>query len=297
MQTENLFDPLFWEEMWSRAGQKRRKKQRMKSDEGTPWDRRAGHFARKTGGSEGGERTQAVLNYLENEGALGEEIEVLDVGCGPGTLTIPLARKTKRVFALDPSEKMLEMLQERAAAEGIDNIVLLKERWQDVDLAQKGWLEEFDLAFASMSPGIRESKDLQKLIHSSKRHCYVSTFAGRKDSTREAIWLQVVGAPQEAGEMEIFYPFNLLYAWGYRPHLRFFRNRRADWLEPEDIEEEMLQYLHMTVEVDESVKEKVRSYLMERLVEGKYLYEREHFHGMLLWDKNIVFPAANPGNA
>ena len=33
---------------------------------------------------------------------------VLDVGCGPGRITVPMASRAKRVTALDSSSKMLE---------------------------------------------------------------------------------------------------------------------------------------------------------------------------------------------
>ena len=35
---------------------------------------------------------------------------VLDIGCGPGTLALPLAQQCKQVYALDYSKGMLEVL-------------------------------------------------------------------------------------------------------------------------------------------------------------------------------------------
>ncbi|HSC88990.1 MAG TPA: methyltransferase domain-containing protein, partial [Polyangiaceae bacterium] len=43
-----------------------------------------------------------------------------DVACGPGTASIPAARRGLRVSALDFSPRMLEQLRARAAAEGVD---------------------------------------------------------------------------------------------------------------------------------------------------------------------------------
>ncbi len=291
MELEKILDASFWEEAWNRAKESRRQRKGVKSDEGSPWDRRADHFARKAGGVEGGKRTQAVLNFLESEGVLTSQLTVIDVGCGPGTITLPLAKRVGRVYALDPSEKMLKILQENAAAEGVNNVEVFQERWQDIDLAPKGWSEKFDLAFASMSPGVSSAEDLGKLIESSKRYGYLSTFAGRKDRARDEIMLEVVGESWQAGGMDVIYPLNLLYAWGYRPSLRFFRHHRFERLEPEKAEEELLQYLQMAVDVDAKVRDKVRFYVASRLVEGRFPYEREYFQGMLLWDKKKRFAA------
>jgi ubiquinone/menaquinone biosynthesis C-methylase UbiE len=54
---------------------------------------------------------------------------VLDAGCGPGRLTIPLAEQVGpggRVVALDLQEGMLARVREKAEAKGLNNIEYLK---------------------------------------------------------------------------------------------------------------------------------------------------------------------------
>ncbi len=56
---------------------------------------------------------------------LGPGMRVLDAGCGPGRLTVPLAKAVGpggEVIALDGQRGMLEKLQARLAAEGIRNV-------------------------------------------------------------------------------------------------------------------------------------------------------------------------------
>jgi ubiquinone/menaquinone biosynthesis C-methylase UbiE len=56
-------------------------------------------------------------------------MRVLDAGCGPGRLTIPLARAVGpggEVVALDGQPEMLEKLEGRIADEGITNVRLLR---------------------------------------------------------------------------------------------------------------------------------------------------------------------------
>jgi len=76
------------------------------------------------------------------------EDKVLDVGCGPGTLTIPLARLVRSVTALDTSEGMLSVLKRRAAEDSLENIRIVKRFWREaepgVDIAN-----DYDIIVAS----------------------------------------------------------------------------------------------------------------------------------------------------
>ena len=47
---------------------------------------------------------------------------IADVGCGPGFFTRRLARRTRRVFAVDVEREMLEVLRERVATDRIANV-------------------------------------------------------------------------------------------------------------------------------------------------------------------------------
>ena len=50
---------------------------------------------------------------------------ILDIGCGPGSLTIPLAKLCKEVYALDPTLARLRFLDIRRKNEELDNIILI----------------------------------------------------------------------------------------------------------------------------------------------------------------------------
>ena len=53
---------------------------------------------------------------------LGADAAVLDVGCGPGTITVGLARRAGRVVGLDTSAEMVEAASEFAARERVSNV-------------------------------------------------------------------------------------------------------------------------------------------------------------------------------
>jgi SAM-dependent methyltransferase len=47
---------------------------------------------------------------------------ILDIGCGPGSLTIPLSRVCREVYALDPTLPRLRFLEARRKNDGINNV-------------------------------------------------------------------------------------------------------------------------------------------------------------------------------
>jgi len=49
------------------------------------------------------------------------DAEVLDLGCGPGTITLGLARRARRVVGLDAAAKMVEQARELAADSEVHN--------------------------------------------------------------------------------------------------------------------------------------------------------------------------------
>lgn len=46
----------------------------------------------------------------------------LEVGCGTGNYTVPIAQRCKKVVAIDSSPEMLQYLQERLSREGLTNV-------------------------------------------------------------------------------------------------------------------------------------------------------------------------------
>ena len=49
------------------------------------------------------------------------DAEVLDMGCGPGTITVGLARRARAVVGVDTSAEMVDSARRRATDAGLDN--------------------------------------------------------------------------------------------------------------------------------------------------------------------------------
>ncbi len=69
-------------------------------------------------------RAATIIEHLD----LQQGMKVLDVGCGPGRLTIPVAKKVGEkgeVVAMDIQASMLQKTQKKALAENLKNIIFL----------------------------------------------------------------------------------------------------------------------------------------------------------------------------
>jgi SAM-dependent methyltransferase len=77
--------------------------------------------------------TKVVERVLDRSRTTPETVAV-DLGCGSGQVTLPLARRCARVLAVDVSAEMIELLGQKAAAEGAVNLQLMTRSLEALDL-------------------------------------------------------------------------------------------------------------------------------------------------------------------
>jgi SAM-dependent methyltransferase len=75
---------------------------------------------------------------------------VLDIGAGPGTLTIPLAPLVREITAVEPGAGMVAILNDHAERKGLKNITCVQKLWEDVDLSLD-LNASYDVVIASLS--------------------------------------------------------------------------------------------------------------------------------------------------
>jgi ubiquinone/menaquinone biosynthesis C-methylase UbiE len=64
----------------------------------------------------------AAIDYITDALALDRNSHALDLGCGPGTLAIPMSRRVGHIVAIDPCRAMIDEGRIRAAEAGCQNI-------------------------------------------------------------------------------------------------------------------------------------------------------------------------------
>lgn len=281
-------DPLgqaeFWQEAWRREQERSLfARQRPERAGRSYWNWRAERFACRAQGAEGQRRVAEFLHWLGHQEGLGREMEALDIGCGPGRYALALARRAKRVVALDPAENMLALLQAAAAREGLANVEPVALSWEEVDLGRLGWERRFDLVLASMSPAIRDAASLARMTMASRRLCYFTGYVERRDRAYEELWSQIMGGKLPPYSRDCLYIFHLLYAWGYYPSLEFSsRTVRRD-LPPAEAVAELEEFFWPFLEIDEKVRGEIASYVAAKTSGGLFRVEREEVIGRVTW--------------
>ncbi|MEA3558929.1 MAG: rRNA adenine N-6-methyltransferase family protein, partial [Candidatus Thermoplasmatota archaeon] len=74
------------------------------------------------------ESGREVVNILEY--ILNKDFEVLEIGPGPGTLTIPLSKKVRKITCVEASKINLEILKKNLKENGIKNYELINDYWE-----------------------------------------------------------------------------------------------------------------------------------------------------------------------
>jgi len=283
-------DPEPWKRLWLEAKKQspvNRRERRGEPAEIERWNLRASSYAAHSESEESRTRRKQILAWLQKEGALNPGIRVLDIGAGPGNFAIPLSRKVAEVAALEPAEGMVSILGQRIEDEGIENIRVVQNSWEDVDLGAEGWKGAFDLVFASMSPGVGSPDMLEKMINASRAFCYLSGWSGGRwgkwGRAQSELWPLIFG--EELGDYpsDILYPFGLLYALGYRPRLRFFQPRVHLEMSAEEAIEGLADHFNRYVEGGPDIRKTITSYVQRNSRGGTFRQASTTCQGFMLW--------------
>jgi ubiquinone/menaquinone biosynthesis C-methylase UbiE len=76
-------------------------------------------------------KTKAMITLTESRGVCPDGATILDIGCGTGTYTLPLAQVAEKITGVDSSATMLERLRQEAKQAGLDNVSTVEATWQD----------------------------------------------------------------------------------------------------------------------------------------------------------------------
>lgn len=242
------YEEIDWNRLWQEARQQKSWKKKKESD----WDRRAAEFAARNIDS------PYVAQFLEKI-PLDPAWTALDAGCGPGTLSLPLARQIRQVTALDFSAAMLAELQQRARAAGLTNITTIQAAWED-DWEALG-IPRHDVAIASRSLAVHDlAGALAKLNRWARKAVFLTDRVGAGPFDPELF--AAIGRDFEPGP-DYIYTVNLLYTMGIHARVDFITLTAARTYDSPEKAIQSLAWMVDGLSADETAR--LHAYVTSRL--------------------------------
>jgi SAM-dependent methyltransferase len=265
-QQINTYPDIDWELLWQQA----RAEKSWKSKGAREWDSKAAAFSART-------KTSPYVDKFLAHLDLKETMNVLDVGCGPGTLALPIAQRVALVTALDYSQGMLDCLREQADSLDLTNIRTVHCAWDD-DWRQHHIGTTYDIVIASRSMNIEKPlTGLRKLID----HCRKTTgqifIAERiEPSPFDPDAFEAIGRPFASGP-DYIYTLNMLYTLGIHPEISHIELERE--LRFSDLDHALQSYAWMFKELSDGEEQRLRQFLRSRISEQQsdcIVIQRKH---------------------
>lgn len=225
-------------------------------------------------------KTLRVIDMVRSRGLRIKDTIALDIGCGTGTFTIPLAREARKATGIDFSSEMIEKLRQAADDHCIRNVEALCMSWHDADLNALGFTKAFDSAWASMTMAIRSDDDLLKMQNSARDFCvYVGWGRKRDNELMNRIFSDhglELRPPDGAGRT-----FEKLKLMGYKPELKYID---TSWRWQGSVDEAVDEMrAHVAMQGAEPDEEIIREHLLS-YADGEFL-EHTTFaeQGVIIW--------------
>ena len=205
----------------------------------------------------GRKAVEALSEILDND------VEVLEIGSGPGTLTIPLAMSVKKVAAIESSETAVNYLMRNMKESQIENVEIINRNWMEVD--DREIKDRFDLVVCShFLWQVRDlEKHLEKMENASRKYCAVIQPAGR-DSMVKEMWTKITGE-RYSGEFDPdadYFAYLVLRQWE-----RLVNVRVMNYSVERNFEQEVryiASFIGKYVEVDSHIKGIIEQYVSEK---------------------------------
>jgi SAM-dependent methyltransferase len=231
-----------WNEIWKQR-QLLQESSKLHEDKSHDWSRKEN--AERYDANARTEYDERVKTTIASLGA-GKNMQVLDIGAGPGTLAIPLAPLVKDITAVEPGAGMLGVLKAHAGREGIRNITCVQKLWEDIDIA-RDLQGPYDIVIASLSLTMHDIREaLRKMDAASSGSVHLFWFVDMPFWERMSfdLWQPLHGRPYFPGpkadclfgvlcQMGIYPDVTMMtlgkeYRFGNREDmLSFFRKRFA----------------------------------------------------------------------
>lgn len=251
--------------------------ERLENKINKDWDKAAPGFYKRT-------RKDDYQDALFDKLILDKNDTILDVGCGEGSITIPIAKKVKKVIGVDSSPKMLEYLEKRAIENDVENIETILKPIEEITYEDIG---DVDVVVCSRSLNgiIPIDKTLEELNKIANKYVFITIF-GPENKKIEKDFENEIGIKTEDFP-DYNYFFNIMFNLGIYANIeRFDLNNYREY---DSIDEAAGNGKFRTDLYNDNEKELLKEYLKRVLTYNeeteKYYNVKDKSDWILIWWK------------
>ncbi len=275
MKIRNLKHHLSWENAWKEMRQERMGKPKVSYDDKF-FKKSANDFSEriKLNDYEFGRKTTEMLDEI-----IDDNFEVLEIGTGPGTLTIPLAKKVKKITGIEFAERNIKNLKLNLKENNLSNVEIVNKKWEEIE--DDKIKEKFDLVVCSHFLWQIKNIDelLRRMENASRSYCSIIQPCGRDEIVKEIF--EKISNQKYTGQFEPdadYFAYVILREWGRLVSVGYF-----DYTFERNLEEQVRNvagFIGRFYEVDTVLEKKIKDYLLEISEDGIY---REENKAAVLW--------------
>lgn len=151
---------------------------------------------------------------------------VLDIGAGTGRWAISLARRARRVTAVEPSPAMRKVLAQNLVDEGIDNVDIVQGWWPDVDVGP----HDISLCSHAMYGCPDLPAFVTRMDEVARHECFLAIKALAPEGLMAEACTHVWGHPHDAPHFVVAY--NVLLEIGLCPNVLVDPTPWEPWTSP-----------------------------------------------------------------
>lgn len=256
------YNDLDWMQLWRNA----REQKSWNSKGATDWDKKAVSFAARN------HHSPYVALFLSRL-PLERSYSVLDIGCGPGTLALPLTKHVHSVTAVDYSKGMISILDDQVKKNKITNLNTIIGAWED-DWKTLG-IERHDIVIASRSMNVTDLfSAINKINSFATKYVFITDRIA--PSPFDPAAFAAIGRDFNSGP-DYIYTINALYKLNIHPCVEILELERD--IRFTNMEEALDSYTWMFKELTAHEKSRLEQYLDERtlLMDEEQLVIRREF--------------------